>query len=55
MILSYCLDVGQVPLHIFFITLMFSYSNFIIYDVFTLIYNPDAGKEFIPNSVPTLG
>jgi hypothetical protein len=36
MILSYSLDVTQVPLHILFFILMFSYSTFIIYDFFTL-------------------
>jgi hypothetical protein len=52
MILSYGLDVGQVPLHILFLILMFYYSNFIINDFFTLNYNPDSGSgtEFIPNS-----
>jgi hypothetical protein len=35
----------------FFLILMFSYSNFIIYDFYTLSYNPDSGTEFIPNSL----
>jgi hypothetical protein len=39
----------------FFLILMFSYSNFIIYDFFTLSYNPDSGIEFIPNSVNDFG
>jgi hypothetical protein len=35
MLLSYSLDVRQVPLHIHFFILMFSYSN-LIYDFFSL-------------------
>jgi hypothetical protein len=50
MILSYSLDVRQVPLQILFLILIFSYSNFSINDFFTLRYNPDSGAEFIPNS-----
>jgi hypothetical protein len=37
MILSHSLDVRRVPLHVLFLILTFSYSNFIIYDFFTLI------------------
>jgi hypothetical protein len=50
MILSYNLDVRQVPLHILVLILMFSYLNCIIYDFFRLSYIPDLGTEFIPNS-----
>jgi hypothetical protein len=32
----------------FFSILMFSYLNYIIYDFFSLSYNPDSGTEFIP-------
>jgi hypothetical protein len=41
MILSYTssLDVKQVPFHILFIILMFSYSNFIINDFFIRVQN----------------
>jgi hypothetical protein len=31
----------------FFSMLMFSYSNYIIYDLFNLSYNSDSGTEFI--------
>jgi hypothetical protein len=34
----------------FFFILMFSYLNCIIYDFFSLSYNPDLGTEFTPNS-----
>jgi hypothetical protein len=29
---------------------VFLFSNFIIYDFFTLSYNPESGTEFISNS-----
>jgi hypothetical protein len=35
----------------FFSILMFSYSNYIIFDFFSLSYNPDSGTEFIPNTL----
>jgi hypothetical protein len=49
MILSYSLDVRQHPLDILFLILMFSYSNYIIYEFFSLstLYS-DSGTEFIP-------
>jgi hypothetical protein len=49
----YCsLDVRQLPLNILFFTiLMFSYSNYVIYDFFSLSYNPHSGTEFIPNTL----
>jgi hypothetical protein len=50
MILSYSLAVRQVPLHILLLIWMFSYSNFIITDFFSLGYKPDSDTEFIPNS-----
>jgi hypothetical protein len=49
--LSYSLDVRHVPLYIPFFNFMFSYLNCIIYDFFSLRYNPDLGTEFIPTSV----
>jgi hypothetical protein len=33
---------------------MFSYSNYINYDFFSLSYNPDSGTEFIPNNMSRL-
>jgi hypothetical protein len=44
MILSYGLDVRQL-----FFNFDFSYSNYIIYDFFSLNDNPDLGTEFISN------
>jgi hypothetical protein len=35
----------------FFSILMFSYSNYNIYDFFSSSYNPDSGTEFIPNTL----
>jgi hypothetical protein len=38
-------------LTLFFSILMFSYSNYIIYDFFSFSHNPDSGTEFIPNTL----
>jgi hypothetical protein len=53
MSLAYSLDVRQLPLHghSFFSFHMFSYLNYIIYDFFSLSYNPDSHTEFIPNTL----
>jgi hypothetical protein len=50
MILSYSLDVRHVPLRNLFLILMFSYSNFIIYDFLSLSFSPDSDTKFIPNN-----
>jgi hypothetical protein len=50
MILSYSLDVRQLPLDILF----FNFDVFIfkiIYDFFSLMMYPDSGTEFIPNTL----
>jgi zona occludens toxin (predicted ATPase) len=42
---------GKFRFTFFFLILMFSYSNFIIYDFFSLSYKPESGEEFILNTL----
>jgi hypothetical protein len=50
MILSYSLDVNNFCGTFFFSILIFSYSNYIIYEFFSLSCIPDLVAEFIPKT-----
>jgi hypothetical protein len=55
MILSYSLDVRQLPLGNLFFQFLCFHIQIIIYDLFSLSNNPDLGTEFIPNTLRLLG